>query len=136
MSSLGGDEWSTSRPSRFTLEKVHQYLLNSSFGGPSKTVCIRENSLAPAGIRTTVRSDRGPITTPTTQSLLISHRCAVACHVSEIKTQPHICNEFDEYKRMVFNTSVTSWRGGGGNDHPIFFQTKDFFFFFLLKMGK
>jgi hypothetical protein len=47
MSLLGGDKWSTSRPSRFTLEKVYQYPLNRRLGGPLEVVCIRKKSLAP-----------------------------------------------------------------------------------------
>jgi len=111
--SLCGDEWPTSRPSRFTLGKVYQYSLNRRLGAPPEMICIggRGKSLALAAIRTTVRTDRGPVTIPTTKSVLLTHPSTLARHVSAIKAQIHISNEFDKHKAMAFNTGVTSGWG-------------------------
>ena len=36
MSALGGDEWSSSRPGRFTAGKEPRYTLNCRLGGPQR----------------------------------------------------------------------------------------------------
>jgi hypothetical protein len=83
--------------------------------------------------QTMVRPDGGPVTIPTTQSLLLPHRCAVACHISDIKAQLHLY-EFDEHKRMAINRGVTL--GGGPIDPPICFQPKGIFLAIELNMDK